>query len=59
MLLWSGTLSQDFGLVLGATTIFALISSALLVFQAIIEIIVAIQVRKAPEISLPTSSLEG
>ena len=58
MLLWVGTLSQDFGLVLSATTIFALISSALLVFQAFVEIIVAIQIRKTPALSLSSSSSE-
>ena len=58
MLLWGGTLFQDFGLVLGATTIFALISSSLLLFQAVIEVVVAIQIRKAPTLSLEASSQE-
>ena len=58
MLLWGGTLFQDFGLVLGATTIFALISSSLLLLQALIEVVVAIQIRKAPTLSLEESSQE-
>lgn len=50
-LLWGGTLLQDFGVVLACATCFALICSFLLVFQALIEIAVAVWVRRAP--SLP------
>ncbi len=49
-LLWGGTLLQDFGLVLGSATIFALISSALLFLQATLEILVAMHVRRAPPV---------
>ena len=47
-LLWAGTLLQDFGVVLAAATTFACISGALLVLQALIELGVALQVRRAP-----------
>ena len=47
-LLWGGTLLQDFGLVLGAASIFALISSSLLAIQACLEIATAIYIRRSP-----------
>lgn len=54
-LLWGGTLLQDFGVVLACATCFALICSALLVSQALVEIAVAAWVRRAP--ALPGGSL--
>ena len=53
-LLWGGTLLQDFGVVLAAATGFALLSSLLLVVQACVEIAIAWQVRRAPD--LPAAS---
>jgi ABC-type dipeptide/oligopeptide/nickel transport system permease component len=47
-LLWGGTLLQDFGVVLAAATGFAAISAALLAAQAIVEVLVAVHVRRAP-----------
>ena len=47
-LLWGGTLRQDFGVVLAAATLFAVVSSALLILQAVLETMVALQVRRAP-----------
>ncbi len=47
-LLWGGTLRQDFGVVLAAATLFAVVSSALLFIQAVLETIVALQVRRSP-----------
>ena len=47
-LLWKGTLTQDFGLVLATATIFAVLSGGLLIVQAILECVVAMHVRKAP-----------
>ena len=47
-LLWGGTLRQDFGVVLAAATLFAVVSAALLVIQAGLETAVALHVRKAP-----------
>lgn len=47
-LLWKGTLSQDFGLVLATATIFAVLSGILLIIQAILECLVAMHIRKAP-----------
>ena len=38
-LLFKGTLKQDFGVVLAAATIFAVISSSLLMLQAVVEVI--------------------
>lgn len=49
-LLWGGTLLQDFGVVLASATGFALISSGLLLVQALVEIGVAWHVRRAPEL---------
>ncbi|NOY24462.1 MAG: ABC transporter permease subunit [Oligoflexia bacterium] len=56
-LLWSGTLLQDFGVVLAAATGFALLSSGLLVVQAVVEIAVAWYVRWAPDLSLAPADL--
>lgn len=50
-LLWGGTLLQDFGVVLASATGFALISSMLLLVQALVEIGVAWHVRRAPDLS--------
>jgi ABC-type dipeptide/oligopeptide/nickel transport system permease component len=47
-LLWSGTLLQDFGVVLAAAWAYALLSGALLLLQALSEIGIAIWVRSAP-----------
>ena len=47
-LLWKGTLSQDFGLVLASATIFASISALLLILQAIAECLIALHIRKTP-----------
>jgi len=49
-LLWGGTLLQDFGVVLAAATGFALVSAFLLLLQAVVEIITAVHVRRAPTI---------
>ncbi|MBM4391828.1 MAG: ABC transporter permease subunit [Deltaproteobacteria bacterium] len=49
-LLWAGTLLQDFGVVLAAATAFALVSAVLLVIQALVEIAVAMWVRRAPTV---------
>jgi ABC-type dipeptide/oligopeptide/nickel transport system permease component len=49
-LLWSGTLLQDFGVVLAAATSFAAISGGLLCLQALVEIAVALHVRRAPAV---------
>ena len=50
-LLWAGTLLQDFGVVLAAATAFATVSAALLVAQALVEIAVAVWVRRAPAVT--------
>ncbi len=47
-LLWAGTLEQDFGLVLGTATLFAVGSALLLVLQAMCEVAVALHVRRSP-----------
>ncbi len=47
-LLWSGTLVQDFGVVLAATFGFSLISSMLLIVQALVETAVALYQRRSP-----------
>jgi ABC-type dipeptide/oligopeptide/nickel transport system permease component len=47
-LLWQGTLSQDFGVVLAAAFGFALLSAALLLLQAIVEVFTALHVRRSP-----------
>ena len=49
-LLWSGTLAQDFGVVLAATFGFALLSGSLLLAQAAVEIAVAMHVRRSPPV---------
>jgi ABC-type dipeptide/oligopeptide/nickel transport system permease component len=48
-LLWGGTLYQDFGVVIAAAFGFAVISAALLITQALVEIGVALHVRRAPK----------
>ncbi|MGC6508766.1 MAG: ABC transporter permease subunit [Myxococcota bacterium] len=47
-LLWGGTLLQDFGLVLAAATLFALLSSVFLCIQALVEILSMAYIRRAP-----------
>ncbi|TNE92294.1 MAG: ABC transporter permease subunit [Deltaproteobacteria bacterium] len=47
-LVWDGTLKQDFGLVLAAAWAYALLSSALLAMQALVEIGTAWYVRRSP-----------
>ena len=49
-LLWGGTLRQDFGVVLAAATLFAVVSAALLVLQAVLETLVALHVRRTPRV---------
>lgn len=49
-LLWLGTLLQDFGVVLAAATIFSVFSAILLLFQAIVEVLVTLHVRRAPSL---------
>lgn len=49
-LVWAGTLKQDFGLVLAAAWAYALISSALLASQALVEISTAWYVRRSPSV---------
>jgi peptide/nickel transport system permease protein len=48
-LLWDGTLLQDFGVVLAAAWAFSLLSGALLLIQALVEIGVAMHVRRYPK----------
>lgn len=50
-LLWSGTLLQDFGVVLAAATTFACLSAVLLLLQAAVEVGVALHVRRAPPVA--------
>ena len=47
-LLWQGTLAQDFGVVLAAAFGFALLSAVLLFLQALVEVLTALHVRRAP-----------
>ncbi|HHO50913.1 MAG TPA: ABC transporter permease subunit [Deltaproteobacteria bacterium] len=47
-MLFDGTLSQDFGLVLAAAWAFSLMSAALLLLQALVEVSVALWVRRSP-----------
>jgi len=47
-LLWQGTLSQDFGVVLAAAFGFALLSALLLLLQALVEVATALHVRRSP-----------
>ena len=49
-LLWEATLKQDFGVLLAATWGFAVLSSALMLAQAAVEIGVARWVRRSPPI---------
>jgi peptide/nickel transport system permease protein len=48
-LLWDGTLLQDFGVVLAAAWAFSLLSGGLLLVQALVEIGVAMHVRRYPK----------
>jgi peptide/nickel transport system permease protein len=47
-LLWQGTLRQDFAVVLAAAFGFSLLSGGLMLLQALVEIGVAMQVRRSP-----------
>ena len=51
-LLWRGTLMQDFGVVLAAATVFATLSSMLLLFQAIVEVIQNLHQRRSPNLDV-------
>lgn len=51
-LLWRGTLMQDFGLVLAMASIFATVSALLLLGQAMVEILTALHVRRAPRVAM-------
>ena len=51
-LLWNGTLKQDFGVVLAAATVFATLSSGLLLCQAIVEVAQNLHQRRAPKIDM-------
>lgn len=58
-LLFDGTLTQDFGVVLAATWAFSLLSAALLCFQALAEIAVTLWVRRHPSgVILPSPVAE-
>lgn len=48
-LLWQGTLTQDFGVVLASAFAFAVLSAVLLLGQALVEIGVALHVRRSPK----------
>ncbi len=48
--LWRATLMQDFGLVLAAATGFALVSGAILLLQALAEVVVAWHQRRSPTV---------
>jgi ABC-type dipeptide/oligopeptide/nickel transport system permease component len=52
--LWKATLRQDFGLLLAAATGFAVVSGAILLLQAMIEVLVAWHQRRAP--ALPAAA---
>lgn len=58
-LLWRGTLMQDFGVVLTAATIFATISSGLLLFQAMVEVAQNMFQRHSPTIDENDISVDG
>lgn len=49
-LLWNGTLLQDFGVVIAAATTYAVFSAILLAVQALLEVCVALWVRRAPTV---------
>ena len=57
-LLWGGTLLQDFGVVLAAATGFAVVSASLLLAQALVEILVAVHVRRAPVLPADSSVVQ-
>lgn len=47
-LIWRGTLKQDFSVVLAAAFGFALLSAALLLLQALVEVVIELHVRRSP-----------
>lgn len=49
-LLWSGTLLQDFGVVLAAVWVITVLSCAMLFAQAMSEVAVALSIRRAPAV---------
>lgn len=49
-LLWRGTLSQDFSVVLASAWVFAWLASALLIAQAAVELLVGHHVQSSPEV---------
>jgi ABC-type dipeptide/oligopeptide/nickel transport system permease component len=48
-MLWTGTVEQDFGLVLGCSFAFVVIASVFLLAQAVLEIATALRVRSSPK----------
>jgi len=48
-MLWTGTVEQDFGLVLGCSFAFVVIASFFMLCQAILEIGTALKVRSSPK----------
>jgi len=56
-LLWRGTLMQDFGVVLAAATVFACLSSGLLFFQALVEVLQNLHQRRAPKLTLESTEV--
>ncbi len=48
-MLWTGTVEQDFGLVLGCSFAFVVIASLFLLAQAVLEIATALRVRSSPK----------
>ena len=55
-LLWDGTLSQDFGVVLAATFAFSILSGFALLVQGAIEVGVSMYTRRSPDVALPVSA---
>ena len=49
-LLWSGTLQQDFGVVLASVWVITLISCALLLAQALSEVAINMAIRRTPAV---------
>jgi len=58
-LLWGGAIKQDYFLVLAATSGFAVLSAALLFFQAASEVGVALWVRRSPRVAEPAVAPAG
>lgn len=54
--LWKATLRQDFGLLLASATGFAVVSGAILLLQALIEVLVAWHQRRAPHVPAPAGA---